>query len=129
MEAHSHSYPEVICFHEGRGAVSIRDKTYYPRAGSILVYRPGETHEERSDPRFPQETVFFGVDAGDSLGDVATHSWDGTGDIRWLSRALLREVRSNPLGYASPLAKLYLTALLHWLKRLGDATHFREVDW
>lgn len=129
MEAHTHSYPEVICFHGGRGAVSVREKTYFPRAGSVLVYRPGETHEERSDPLFPQETVFFGFDNRGSLGDVATHLWDGTGDIRWLSRALLREVRSNPHGYASPLAKLYLAALLHWLKRLGDASDSQEVDW
>lgn len=114
MQAHSHGYWEFIYFLRGCGRVEMPHARFRPQQYHLMVYPPGLSHAEISDPVAPEETVFFQVEVTGAVPMGAPLLLpDPHGDLRWLCEQMAAEQTDGD----EELSLLYLQAFLHLVER------------
>lgn len=114
MRAHSHDFWEFIYFLRGCGWVEMPHARFRPQQYHLMVYPPGLSHAETTDPDAPEETVFFGVAVSGVVPVGAPLLLpDPQGDLRWLCEQLAVESQAEEPA----LCHLYLQAFLHLVER------------
>lgn len=61
-EPHSHDYLELIFVRDGKGTVTVREKTTKFAKGDLIVHNAGDVHYEISDPDDPMELLCVAYD-------------------------------------------------------------------
>lgn len=61
-EPHSHEYLELIFVCDGKGTVTVKDKTVAFKKGDLIVHNAGDVHYEISDPDDPMELLCVAYD-------------------------------------------------------------------
>ncbi len=114
MQAHSHGDWEFIYFLRGCGLVEMSHAQFRPQQYHLMVYPPGWSHAEMSDPVAPEETVFFQVEVTGAVPVGAPLLLpDADGDLRWLCEHMAGEQATGD----AELCLLYLQAFLHLVER------------
>jgi AraC-like DNA-binding protein len=123
MPAHSHSYHQAICVLRGREKAVIDGNLRIVRAGEIIVFRPGEVHEEWADSANLQ-TYYVGFETGESFRE--TQFPDRRDRVRRLMEWLVED-RLAKRDDELQTVRTLLSALTAELQRLGAATDDETV--
>jgi AraC-like DNA-binding protein len=119
--SHAHDFWEFVYFIQGCGRIQLPHATLRPQQYHLAVFPPGLPHAESSDPRDPEETIFFGVEAsGATAPPAGAHLLlpDPQGHIRWLCERILAECSTYGGSY---LANTYLHAFLVLVERMWES--------
>jgi AraC-like DNA-binding protein len=115
MAPHSHPFHEVVVVTQGRLVLRVEGREVVAGRGSVLFYRAGLVHEERSDRRAPVGSLFLAFDPGEELPWVPLLRRDEQGRVRQLLAWMVEDELQRRGG--EPGGRL-LDALLGELKRL-----------
>lgn len=127
MAAHTHAHWEFIYFMRGTGRVDLPHATLHPQPSFLVVYPPGMSHAESSDPLDPEGTVHLSIDVPSAPhAEVPLLLPDRQGHLRWLCVRIIEELRASPLP--TPLAETYARALLLEVERAWDSGRPVEED-
>jgi AraC-like DNA-binding protein len=123
IPSHRHPFYEMIVII--RGAEGVRTDTQTARAetGEVLLFRPGEGHEEWVEGPEELDTCFIAFDAGVAASPWPSRVWDADGRLRILA-AWLHDLRDENLPQAAATRSAFFTALLAEFHRLA---HSRET--
>ena len=115
MAPHSHPFHEVVIVTQGRLFLKTGGREITARRGSVLFYRAGQVHEERSDRRAPVGSLFLAFGYREELPWLPLCLTDAGGRVRQLLSWLVEDEfqrRGRETG------RLLLEALLDELKQL-----------
>ena len=117
--AHDHPYWEFIYFLHGCGSVNLPHTMLRPHFSHLLIFPPGLSHAENTDPIDPEETLFFSIDVSGALPIHAPLLLpDRRGDFRWLCERIYEECQQK--HRPTQLGNTYAQALLLTIERAWD---------
>ena len=119
IESHVHTVWEFIYFVRGTGLIDFPSTTIRAQQYHLVVYPPGLSHAEFSDPTDPEETIFLVVDAqGTAPVGAQLRLPDTRGDMGWLCTHLYSEVQAHGV---TELAQAYTKVFLLLVERTWDS--------
>ena len=118
---HSHTYMEMIYFLKGQANIHVGDFSIHTSIYDVIVYLPGQVHQETVDLTKEQKVICIGIDTNTK---VVTHNntfklCDHSGVLRWLFEQVCIEYGlGNKVN--SHLSKIYGQAIiLQFIKYLS----------
>jgi AraC-like DNA-binding protein len=91
MDAHRHTFHELILVQAGGIQVEGGGRVVIGMTGDVLLYPAGLSHAERSDPRHPVETRYVAFAGGNAGGDELTKMHDARGRIRQMMQWIVED--------------------------------------
>jgi AraC-like DNA-binding protein len=124
LPPHRHPCHEMVIILSGRERVGVSGVSIAAQPGDVLVFRPGQDHEEWCDGKQPFRSVFIQFVCRDPTLKLALHSRDVHGRIRLLSTWMEHD-RELPPSWAEKSKSVFLAAMIHELQTLQIP---RQVD-
>ena len=118
IAAHRHSFHEMIVVFSGCEGVKTCAAEFKAVAGEVLLFRPGEIHEEWTDGGEPLETVFLGFETHSSEGWPAK-VYDSEGRVRVLA-SWLQTLQDESHDDGRRTQGVFFDALVAEYVRLGN---------
>jgi len=120
IPSHRHPFFEMIVII--RGAEGFRTDTQTDRAetGEVLLFRPGEGHEEWVEGPEELDTCFIAFEASAVASPWPSRVWDSDGRLRILA-TWLHDLRDENHPHAAATRSDFFTALLAEFHRLAHA--------
>jgi AraC-like DNA-binding protein len=124
-DLHGHRSSELIVILRGRMQFwDEKHRLYQGAAGDVVLYPRHCRHQEKTDPRQPVETAYFGFGGPPPLTRISS-AFDREGKVRTLAGWLL-DMRGPEEKHAA-LKNLYLAAMLAEFERLHVAVPRNEA--
>lgn len=81
-ESHKHNFLELIFIADGRGSITVSDKSYTAGKGDLFVYNAGTLHHEISSTEAPLEAFFIAIDGLEITNLPKNHLLPSDADCR-----------------------------------------------